>query len=529
MTDPGRLPPRGSSGESPAVATDRRNPTVPSAHWLSRPRHGDAAALFAGCLTPLAFAPFNLYPLALLAPALLFLVWRGESAGRAAWRGFLYGLGSFGIGVSWVYVSMHDFGFMPVPLAGLATLLFVAALALYPALFGLLQARLSALPTGMHLGIALPAAWVLIEWWRGWFLTGFPWLNLGYSQSDTVLAGYAPVLGVYGVSLATAASAGLLAALLCDRARVMWLYVPALIVVWLGGWALGNIDWTQPSGAPLRVALAQGNVELAQKWHPDYRQAIVDRYVHLSEQAGKADLVVWPEAALPGYLEQFGPTLMPRLEQLSSALGAELMLGVVERDVGTRRYYNSVLRIGATPAWYRKQHLVPFGEFLPWPAVFRGLIQHLQIPMSDFSAGTAAQPPFRAAGHTLGVSICYEDAFGEEMIRALPAATLLVNVSEDAWFGNSLAPHQRVQMARLRAREAGRPLVRAANTGPSVAIDHVGQVTARSPQFEPHLLVAAVQPMQGVTPYARLANGPAIGLALAFLLSVVVAARRAHA
>jgi len=496
---------------------------------MSRPRRlsgaarGDAAALFAGCLTPLGFAPFNLFALALVAPALLFFVWRDAGAGRAAWRGFLYGLGFFGIGVSWVYVSLHDFGFMPVPLAALATLLFVAGLALYPALLGVVQARLAALPAALHLAVALPAGWVLTEWLRGWFLTGFPWLNLGYSQSDSVLVGYASALGVYGVSLATAISAGLLAAMGRDRARAVRVYAPVLLLVWLGGWALGQIEWVAPHGAPLRVALVQGNVPLSQKWQPAYRQTIVDRYVHLSEQAGKVDLIVWPEAALPGLLEQFGPGVMARLESVSRAQGAELVLGVVERDGAKGEYYNSVLRVGATPAWYRKQHLVPFGEFLPWPAVFRGLIRYLQIPMSDFAAGDAAQAPFVAAGHTLGVSVCYEDAFGEEVIRALPAATLLVNVSEDAWFGHSLAPHQRIQMARLRAIESGRPLVRAANTGPSVAIDHRGRIDARSPQFEPYVLVATVQPMQGVTPYARGGNAPLVLIAFVLCGATIIA------
>jgi apolipoprotein N-acyltransferase len=297
-----------------------------------------------------------------------------------------------------------------------------------------------------------------------------------------------------------------------------------LLLVWLGGWALGQVEWVEPRGAPLRIALVQGNVPLSQKWQPEYRQTIVDRYVHLSEQAGKVDLIVWPEAALPGFLEQFGPGLMARLESLSRAQGAELVLGVVERGGAKREYYNSVLRVGATPAWYRKQHLVPFGEFLPWPSVFRGLIRYLQIPMSDFAAGGAAQAPFVAAGHTLGISVCYEDAFGEEVIRALPAATLLVNVSEDAWFGHSLAPHQRIQMARLRALESGRPLVRAANTGPSVAIDHIGRIAARSPQFEPHTLVVTVQPMQGVTPYARGGNAPVV-LAAALLFGVAFIVR----
>lgn len=496
--------------------------------WRFDAGRGDAAALFAGCLTPLAFSPFELYPLAAIAPALLFVVWRQSSSGRAAWRGFLYGFGLFGVGVSWVYVSLKDFGHMPAPLAGLAVGLFVAGLSLYPALLGWVQSRFRHLAAGGYFVIALPAAWVLIEWLRGWLLTGFPWLNLGYSQSSSALAGYAPVLGVYGMSLAVAVSAGLIAILWYDRA---WLWrSPALLAaLWLGGWALGHIEWAQPAGQPLRVALVQGNVALAQKWHPAYRQAIVDRYVQLSERAGDVDLIVWPEAALPGHLAQFDPGLWSRLEQLARAQGAELVLGVVEYDAARSRYYNSVVRVGATAVWYRKRHLVPFGEFLPLPILFRGLIEQLKIPMSDFSQGPATQSRFEAAGRTLGISVCYEDAFGEEMIAWLPQASVLVNVSEDAWFGNSLAPHQRVQMAQLRALETGRPMVRAANTGPSVAIDHTGRIVSRSPQFEPHVLVAAVQPMQGTTWYVRAGNAPIVGIAIGLLLLAVLVARRATA
>lgn len=483
------------------------------------PNRADAAALVAGLLTPLAFAPFNLFPLAALAPATLFIAWRGATPARAAWRGFLYGLGMFGVGVSWVYVSLHTFGNMIAPLAALAVLLFTAGLALYPAALGALQARFPAPSIGAHFALLLPAAWVLFEWVRGWFLSGFPWLALGYSQVDTPLAGYAPWFGVYGVSLAVAATAGVLAAGWFDRTRALRVWVPMLALVWLGAWGLGAIEWVRPAGEPIRVALVQANVPLVLKWNPDRRQAILDNYISLSERAAKVDLIIWPEAALPGYLEQFGPELIPRLHRLVDARGADLLFGMIERDADKRRYYNSVVGIGDTSGRYRKRHLVPFGEFLPLPALFEWLIRYLHIPMSSFSAGDLEQPLLSAAGHMLGISVCYEDAFGEEVMRALPAAALLVNMSEDAWFGNSLAPHQRIQMARVRALEAGRPMLRAANTGPSVVIDHRGVVRARSPQFEPHVLTTSAQPMRGATPYARLGNGPLMALLAALAIA----------
>lgn len=488
-------------------------------------RRRDAAALIAGALTPLAFAPFHLFPLAILAPAVLFITWYRASAHRAAWRGFLYGVGLFGVGVSWVYVSLYTFGNMPAPLAGLAVLLFVAGLAIFPAAAGWLQAQLAPLGSAWRFALGAPAVWVLLEWTRGWFLTGFPWLNLGYSQTDTPLAGFAAYVGVYGMSLAAAVTAGLLAAAWLDRRRALFLYVPIAVALWLLGAAAGHVAWVAPTGAPLRVALIQANIPLSIKWQSDRRQGIIDRYVRLSEQAHAADLVVWPEAAVPGYFEKIAPSLTPRLQRIANEGRPDFLIGAIEQDARGRAYYNSVFAVGAHTGSYRKRHLVPFGEFLPWPGLFGWLIEHLQIPMSNFSVGGADQALLVAAGQPVGVSVCYEDAFGEELIRALPTATLFVNVSEDAWFGNSLAPHQRLQMARVRALEAGRPMLRAANTGPSAIIDHRGAVLATSPQFVSDVLVGSVQPMRGDTPYARAGNTPIVLFASIMLLGALVRAR----
>jgi apolipoprotein N-acyltransferase len=476
-------------------------------------RIGDMLALAAGLALPLAFAPFSFSPLAILAPAVLFWLWRAGGPARCAWRGWLFGLGMFGVGVSWVYVSMHDFGNMAAPLAVFATALFVAGLALYPAALGYVQARVRGASDTVHLVAVLPSLWMLFEWWRGWFLTGFPWLNLGYSQAASWLAGYAPWLGVYGVSYFAALSAGLLALVATGiGARRMALAAMFFAIVWAGGWAAGRVEWAQPAGAPLRVALAQGNVPLRVKWQPAERNRIIERYFELSAPALGRDLIVWPEAAIPAYWQHVG-AVRAALEQAARSRGTEFLIGVVESDQARRAVYNSVVSVGANPSSYRKQHLVPFGEYLPLPFLFRWLIDSMQIPMSDFDRGAPPQPPLRAAGRVIGASVCYEDAFGEEVIRTLPEAGLLVNVSEDAWFGDSLAPHQRVQMAQMRAIESARPMLRAANTGPSVVVDHRGVVLARSRQFEAALLTADVQPMRGATPYVRMGNLAAVLLA----------------
>lgn len=488
------------------------------------PKTLDIITLLAGAALPLAFAPFNVFPLAIILPALLFALWLGCAPGRAAWRGFLFGLGTFGVGTSWVYVSLHNYGNMPVALAALTVLLFTAALAAFPAVVGWLQARITGPRGAWHVVALLPALWVLLEWIRGWLLTGFPWLNLGYSQAASPLAGLGSWLGVYGVSWATALTAALIVQGLRDRVRRWRVYVPALVVLWVVGWLAATVEWTRPVGEPLRIALVQANVPLTIKWLPNHRRSILERYLKLSAKAADADLVIWPEAAMPTYLDELDPAFLARLRRQAGDHGRDFLIGVVERDKANSAYYNSVISISSHPGIYRKQHLVPLGEFLPLKSIMSWLLDYLHIPMSDFSAGTSDQEPMQAAGHVIGISICYEDAFGQEIIRALPVATLLVNVSEDAWFGKSLAPHQRLQMARMRAIETGRPMLRAANTGLSAVIDASGQVVARSPQFQAFVLNGDVQPMQGTTPYARFGNWPIVLISL--LLVTVYAASR---
>jgi apolipoprotein N-acyltransferase len=488
--------------------------------FLTHPtsRATDATMLAGGAALTGAFAPFHLFPLAVLAPVLLFAAVSGCSAGRAAWRGWLFGLGLFGTGVSWVYVSMHDFGHMSLPLAAFATFLFCGLLAVFVALFAWLQARWFEPAHPLHATLVLPALWLLCEWLRGWVLTGFPWLDLGYSQVGTPLGGYASWIGVYGVTLACALSAGLLWAALRRPAAFLTRYLPALAAIWIGGWLAGQVAWTQPSGAPVRVALIQGNVPLSEKWAPQYRNGIVRRYLRLSAEAPDAKLTVWPEAAIPAYLDQMTP-IIEVLERAARERGTDFLIGTIERVRAGRAYYNSVVEIGSHPGSYRKQHLVPFGEYLPLKPLFGWLLDFLQIPMSDFSSAGPDQRLLEAAGERIGVSICYEDAFGEEVIRALPGATVLVNVSEDAWFGNSFAPHQRMQMAQMRALETGRPMLRAANTGPSAIISGAGVVERRSPQFVPYVLRGDVQPRTGETLYARLGNYPAVIAAVMLLMA----------
>lgn len=470
-----------------------------------------------GALCVAGFSPWGWFLAPVLALAVLFHGARTGSVRDAAYRGFGFGLGYFGVGVSWVYVSLHDFGMMPLPLAATATILFCAFLALFPAL---------ALVLAVHLGraggwrwlAATVGTWLLVEWLRGWIFTGFPWLVLGYSQAPaSPLAGYAPLLGVYGISGLVVLSA---AALVLRRP---WSLV-LLVVLWTGGWALRSIEWTQPAGRPLTVSLLQGDVAQDMKFRPEQQAATLRDYLRLT-QASASRLIVLPETALPMFLDEAPPSYLALLQRHARSQGGDILLGVPER-LADGRYFNSVISLGKSPMQtYRKQHLVPFGEFVPWG--FGWIVDYLHIPLSDFSRGDEVQAPMSVAGQKVAVDICYEDAFGEEIIRALPAASLLVNVSNDAWFGNSASPWQHLQIAQMRALEVGRPMLRANNTGITAAIDHKGWVVARLEPFVQGVLHTRAQGYQGLTPYARFGNGPSVILALlALLLSRIAPPRR---
>lgn len=476
---------------------------------LAYPR---TSALVAGALTVLAFAPFDLFWLPLLTLALWMRLLGEAPPGRVFQLGWLFGVGFLGTGVSWLHISIDQFGNVGTPLAILFTLGFILAMALYYGLVGWLIRRLaSGLPGPWLVGI-LPAAWILGEWLRGWVLSGFPWLALGYSQVDAPLGGYAPLLGVYGVSGLLVLSAALLLLLSQPGRRPLW--GGLLVALWLGGGLLQQVQWTQPAGAPLRVSLVQANIPQALKWDKAQRQASIDRYLALTRAHWDSQLVIWPETAVPDFLHRVLDTLLEPLGREAAARGSALLVGIPFMNLDTRAYYNAAFVLG-TEEVYFKRHLVPLGEFLPFKFLLGPLLSFMEIPMSDFSAGAPeARPLVRVAGHLTGVSICYEDAFGEEVLAALPEADVLVNLSNDAWFGDSLAPHQHLQIARLRALETGRPLLRATNTGISALIGPRGQLLARSGIFEETVVTSTVQPMTGMTPYARLGNGVTLGLSL---------------
>ncbi len=467
-----------------------------TARWKNR-----LLALALGALLPLAFAPFGLWPVAILSLAGLFWLWQRVDAREAFALGYLFGLGQFGVGVSWVYVSMHLFGEAVAAVAGLITLAFIALSATFPALAGWLAARLTPADGLLRLMMAMPLAWLLLELLRGIFLGGFPWLDLGASQVDSPLAGFGPVLGEYGMSLAVALSATALVGL-----KRPLLALPLLALVWGGGAALRTVEWVSPAGEPVSVAIVQGNVEQARKFDPERYEATLRTYRELTEANADARLVIWPETAVPDLISQAAPFLV-EMQDKARERGYQIVVGLFDED-RFGRYYNGLLSLPVDGGRYHKRHLVAFGEYLPLRFLIEPFKAFIQVPMSDLSSGAAEQPLLRLAAQPAGASICYEAALSREIRRALPEAAFLVNASNDAWFGDSLAPHQHLQIASVRALETGRWMARATNTGISALIDPHGRVVTRTPQFEEAVLRGEITPMQGSTPFVRWGEWP---------------------
>jgi apolipoprotein N-acyltransferase len=478
-----------------------------------------AVAATLGVAHALAFAPWELPWLQWLSLSALFaLLLRVDRARDTALCGFAFGLGWFGLGISWVFISMHVYGEMPALLAAAATAAFCAYLALFPALAAWLGARVAKTPIARAL-LALPAAWALSEWLRGVVLTGFPWLAGGYAHTTGPLAGYVPVVGVHGVTLIAALLAGAVALpIRRERGSLAASTLAAALVA--GGVALRGIEWTEPAGSPLRVSLLQGNVPQNLKFADGGMQLSQDAYLPLLAQAAPADLIVLPESVFPLPLSHLPEHVVEALAAVPRG-GTALIFGIFIEEPGGQ-YFNSAVGFspdGGAPQRYSKRHLVPFGEFIPWG--FRWFVDLMRMPIGDQQRGGAYQPPMRLAGQRIAVNICYEDLFGAEIRAAwrdpAQAPTLLLNLSNLGWFDDSLALPQHLQISRLRALETGRPVLRATNTGATAIVDARGHVVAQLPFLTRGVLSGEVRGHAGMTPYLRWGDAPAliaIGLGL---------------
>ena len=488
---------------------------------------GHLLALLAGAIFPLGLAPLGIWPLIPVSLALLALLLEDQSPKRAFWRAFFYGMGFNGVGVSWVYVSIHYHGGTAAWLAGLGTIGFCAFLSLLTLSIPFWAYRRWQLDR--YALLTFPAIWVLAEWSKSWMLSGFPWLWAGYGFIDSPVAGLAPIAGTLGLSLLASVSAVLLR-LICKRENLRRIpAVVALVVIWVACWTLKGIDWTLPDLAQTRqVALIQGNIPQEEKWDPRFRKKIFDIYVSNSRKNLDADFILWPEAAYPVYYHQALKTIT-ELDIQAAAQSTAIVSGVPRwepQENGLDRYYNSVFVIGDGDGMYNKQKLVPFGEYVPLEDVLRGLLPFFNLPMSSFTKGASDQAPLIANGLNFAVFICYEVVYPELVRQQAKGKDFLVTISNDAWFGHSWGPIQHFQMARMRALETGKYLLRGTNTGITAVIDNHGKVQAQLPAFEQGVLRGVMYGTQGTTPFIQLGHWPVLGLCLLGLVVGLILSRR---
>lgn len=479
-------------------------------------RH-DWSCVLAGMLGIAGFAPFHLFPVLYL--SLGWIMWRwlqAPTAATAARQGLAWGLGLFAAGVGWLYVTVHEQALAPAPVALLCAAALVLYLALYPAAVGWLQHRLGGSPA-RRLLLVIPAGWTLAELLSGWMFSGFPWISFGVSQAPwSPLAGFAPLLGAHGVSWLVLLLSGLL--VLAWQQRRAW-PLAAVAGLLLSGGALQWVPWTRPIGAPVSVALVQGNIDQGAKWDAAKLSYTLEIHTRLAEQS-QARLILLPETAFPIFLDSVNPHYLQRLRQRALANKGDLLLGVPMYTRDRRNYLNSVISLGRSPTQvYSKDHLVPFGEYIPLQWAFGWLYNYMHIPLVDFLPGGSDQPPLQVAGQKLALTICYEDVFGTELREPIPASTMMANVSNDAWFGNTHAPWQHLQMVQMRALESGRWWLRATNNGVTAIVDERGRVVSRLPQFKTAVLEGKAQGRTGTTPYVMWGDAPLwLGSSLLLLL-----------
>ncbi|SFM40449.1 apolipoprotein N-acyltransferase [Marinobacter zhejiangensis] len=488
--------------------------------WLA-----NITLLAAGALQTLTFSPYEWWWLGPISIALILACTVSLPSEKLFRAGWLAGLGLFGSGASWVYISISHYGNTSVPLSILLTAVFVAGLSLFHGLAFWGWGKL-AKDSKLRRLLLFPAIWILGDWLRGWLLTGFPWLYLGTAQVDGPLAGWAPLLGVHGVTLwvialgmALYASAGLLR---LKRPGPAAAALTAGLLPWLLGPALNSVAWTQLSAAPISVATMQGNVPQLIKWDPNHLKQQIVTYLGLTNQDWQQDLILWPETAIPLTQDQAGAIF----EHIETNLGpnSTLITGIPWYGFSDRiedfTFHNSIMALGNGEGMYHKQKLVPFGEYVPLQQWLRGLIGFFDLPMSEFSRGPAHQSPLIANNLRIMPYICYEVAYPDFVAINARTTDLLVTISNDGWFGDSIGPLQHLQIARMRALETGRYMVRGTNNGLTAIIDQKGQIATSIPQFTEATLRGEAYTARGNTPYMETGSWPVLTFAAILIVFV---------
>lgn len=471
-------------------------------------------SILAGAILPGAFAPHHLWLLAIISPAILLWVWQKNKTAREAFMcGLGYGLGMFGVGVSWVFVSIHRFGNTNIPLAVLITSLLVILLALFIATQGYVLKRFFRGNATAFCLLGFPSSWVLFEWIRSWLFTGFPWLYLGYSQLETPLSGYAPIMSVYGVSTAVSLTSGAIITLLMGEKKIKAFSSILIILIWGTGYLFQHHDFTQTNPKAYTVSLVQGNIKPFDKFTSENPIGSTEKtYGKLTQKEWGADLILWPESAIPLPLPYSKPYI-DQLQKRALSHHSTLITGIQVIN-SNEEYHNSLIALGEGNGIYHKYHLLPFGDFLPFDHWLRGLIGFFDLPMSSFTAGPTQQPLITAGDLKLVPLICYEIAFPELLRDTIRNADAIITLSEDGWFGESWGPHQHLEIAQMRALETGRYVLRATTSGITAIIDSKGKLAATIPQFEATVLKGKFHSMTGETPWVKIGLWPLLVLLL---------------
>lgn len=480
-------------------------------------------AILSGALLVFGFAPTHVFFLGYLCPATLLYIWINSGQRSSFWYGLFFGLGFFGTGCSWIFISIHKYGNANLFLSIFITTVFVLVLAIFPAIMGYVFRRFfKRTPQTMQCLVVFPALWVVFEWLRAWVFTGFPWLFLGYTQTNFVLKEFAPIFSVYGVSLVVAIIAGLVV-YFCHNLTYWrrFVAVSAAIAFCIVAWGLSFIQWTRPVGKPIKVSLVQGNIPLSLKWNNEYLFHIIQTYTNETHQHWNSKIILWPEAAIPAVTQQVAEYLHFINEQ-GLKRGDAVIFGLPTYNPKSKAYYNSIKVLGDGAGTYNKRHLVPFGEYTPLGFIFKPLMDRLKIPMSGFTKGAYNQKLLTAVGLKIAPFICYEVAFPHEVMRFAKGSNLIVTVSDDSWFGQSFASPQQLQMAQLRALETARPILYGTNNGITAVITPNGNIKERLPRNRLATLTTTVQPVEGETLAMRWHNLLIGALVLLMLLSGLI-------
>ena len=489
--------------------------------WSKRP----LAAVLLGALLTLSFAPFGIYPLAVIAPAGLLVLWLQATPKSAFWLGFLFGVGLFSSGAYWLYTAIHDFGYVDHYLTIIIMAGFVSILSTYPALVGYLCARFFPLTQPTNLLCAFPALWISAEWLRGWLFSGFPWLFLGYSQTNSPLKGYAPILSVYGVSLAIAFTSALFvnAWRKYQQKDYRALYISLFVIaaIWISGALLNLISWTTPTSKPISVSLIQGNIPQSIKWSPEHLDLSLNRYTSMTKPLLKKNqLIIWPEAAVPISLQN-ASDFIDALDSKANAAGSSIILGIPAKALEGDGYYNAIVTLGKTRNIYLKRRLVPFGEYTPFQHYVARFFDFMNVPMSTMVSGNYQQPPLMIDNVKILPSICFEITVPELMRSNDSSIGALLTLTNDAWFGNSTEQALHLQMAQMRALEFKRPLIFSSNDGISAFIGADGRIESTAPAHTVAILNGNIQPRNGLTPWLYLGGDPMTAIVLFLLFRAI--------